>query len=118
MKKVVTAHNYVRTAFSPTKPGLTVPGQILPIRTILERFRRGQSVQSFAPVYNPDVPPGYENLDPIERIEAARAQANKVAAMRRSLAKKAAEATEQPVASEPPIQPVAQPVVPEPPMQP
>lgn len=90
MKKLVTAHNFVPRGFSPRekKPSLTVPGQVLPLRTVLERFRRGQSVQSFNPVYNEDFPPGYESLDKIERIEMARSAAADVQRMRRALADK------------------------------
>jgi len=87
-KKVITAHNFRRTGFEFSKSSLTVPGQVLPIRTVLDRFRRGQAIQSFNPVYNPEVPPGYEGLDKIERIEAAREQANKVARIRQALANK------------------------------
>jgi len=89
-KKVITAHNFVRKGYSPSekKPFLTVPGQVLPIRTVLDRFRRGQSVQSFNPVYNPDLPPGFENMDKIERIEAARVQAANVERIRRALSDK------------------------------
>lgn len=85
-KKVITAHNFVKQGFACEKPSLTIPGQILPVRTVLDRFRRGQSVQSFTPVYNPDIPPGIEYLSKIERIEAAREQAATVARMRQALA--------------------------------
>lgn len=106
-KKVVTAHNYVRSGYVfSDKPSLTVPGQVLPIRTVLDRFRRGQSVQSFNPVYNPDLPPGYESMDKIERIEAARAQAQKVARMRKALSDKQKRDNE-PTAPEPPSEPSA-----------
>jgi len=89
MKKVITAHNYVPKGYT-CKPSssLTVPGQVLPIRSVLDRFRRGQSVQSFTPVYNSDMPPGYESMDKIERIEAARAQKATVERMRQALAAK------------------------------
>lgn len=106
-KKLVTAHNYVRSGYVfSDKPSLTVPGQVLPIRTILDRFRRGQSVQSFTPIYNPDFPPGYEGMDKIERIEAARAQADNVARIRRALSDKK-KREEQPPAPPPPSPPPA-----------
>lgn len=107
-KKVITAHNYVRRGFEFKKPSLTVPGQVLPIRTVLDRFRRGQSVQSFNPVYNPDLPPGYEAMDKIERIEAARAQARNVARMRRALSEKQ-KSKEEPKALVPSSEPSALP---------
>lgn len=113
MKKVVTAHNYVRKGYPSEKPSLTIPGQVLPIRTVLDRFRRGQSVQSFAPVYNEEFPPGYEKLDQIERIEFAREQAKEVARQRRILQARDAEAKrkkEQAAENTPPAQP---PVAPE-----
>lgn len=103
-KKVITAHNYVRKGYVSHKPSLTVPGQVLPIRTVLDRFRRGQSVQSFNPVYNPDLPPGYESMDKIERIEAARAQSRTVARIRKALATQQAQQKESP-APEPPSSP-------------
>jgi len=109
-KKVITAHNFVRKGYSSEKPSptLTVPGQVLPIRTIMDRFRRGQSVQSFTPVYNPDLPPGFESMDKIERIEAARAQKASVERMRRALSEKQKRdsmPTAPVPASEPPVLP-------------
>lgn len=111
MKKVITAHNFVRKGYSPEKPSpsLTVPGQVLSIRTVLDRFRRGQSVQSFSPVYNPDIPPGFENMDKIERIEAARVQRSSVERMRKALSAKQKRDSMPPApvpASEPPALPL------------
>lgn len=105
-KKVITAHNFVLEPYRfSDKPSLTVPGQVLPIRTVLDRFRRGQSVQSFNPVYNPDLPPGFENMDKIERIEAARQQQAKVASIRKALSEKERRA-EMPVVPVPPSEPL------------
>lgn len=101
-KKIVTAHNYVRKGFISHKPSCTVPGQVLPMRTVLDRFRRGQGIQSFSGVYNPDIPPGIENLNKIDRIEAARAQANKVAQIRKALADKNKRDQETPAPEPPP----------------
>lgn len=55
----------------PRKP-MTIPGQVLPVRKILDRYRRGQSVTTFSSGYEPHLPAGVENLDKIERIELAR----------------------------------------------
>jgi len=90
MQKKITAHNYAHKGFEFTQPSVTVPGQVHSIKQILERFRRGQGVQSFPGVYNPEVPPGYETMDKIERIEAAREQAAKVSRMRADLLRKEA----------------------------
>lgn len=57
---------------------VTVPGQVFSIREIRARYQRGQAVQSFAGVYNPDFPPGYETMSKIERIEALRAVSQNV----------------------------------------
>lgn len=92
MKKVVTAHNYVRKGYTFEKPSLTVPGQTLPVRTVLDRFRRGQSVQSFTPVYNPEFPAGYERLNKLDRIDLAREQAAEVQRQRSILAARDAQA--------------------------
>lgn len=89
MQFKVTAHNYKRKGFSSNMPSITVPGQVVPVRRILERFRAGQSVQTFPAVYNPDLPPGYEKLDKIGKIEAAREQAEIVDSLRSRLQKQA-----------------------------
>jgi len=56
-------------------PGLTVPGQALAVRDILERYVRGRDVETFAGVYTDSdlVPDGWERMDEIERIEYTRA---------------------------------------------
>lgn len=90
-QKKFTAHNYTHRGFVTKLPSVTIPGQVMSLTQILDRFRRGQSVQSFPPVYNPEFPPGYEELSKIEKIELAREQSSKVNQMRRSLLQKAAD---------------------------
>lgn len=97
-KKIVTAHNFVPSGYECKKPGLTVPGQTLSLRSVLDRYRRGQSVQTFSPVYNPEMPVGYENLTKIEKIEMARQQPYHVARIRKALA-----AQEEQIQAESPV---------------
>lgn len=80
-----TQHNYVRRPYKPKGVSLTVPNQVHTVSQIAERFRRGQGVQAFPGVYNPELPPGLEKLDKIGRIEAAREAAANVAAIRQQL---------------------------------
>lgn len=97
MKKIVTAHNYERKGYSSNMPSLTVPGQVLSLRSIRDRFQRGQSVETFSSkaVYNESFPPGYESMDKIERIEAVRANASRISAMRNELSAKAKREAEK-----------------------
>lgn len=60
------------TGFVFQDPGLTVPGQVLDLRTIRDRYSRGQSVVSYPGEYDSPIPEGYENMTKIERIEFAR----------------------------------------------
>ena len=77
--------NYKTKGFTFNSPSLTVPGQVLSIKTIAERFRRGQGIQSYTPSYNPDIPPGIENLNKLERIDALRYAAKNVQNIRENL---------------------------------
>lgn len=80
-----TQSNYKTKGFTFTQKSLTIPGQVLSVKQIRDRYQRGQSVQSFAGVYNPDVPPGYEKMTKIERIEALRQVSSQVHTMRDTL---------------------------------
>jgi len=55
-------------------PSLTQPSQTLSLRTLIERYTRGQSVETFQPTYTDDtlIPDNYERLTEIERLEYAR----------------------------------------------
>jgi len=55
-----------------TLPSKTVPGQTLPIRTLVDRYRKGQDVPFFSGTYNdnPDFD-GFERLDSVERAQLA-----------------------------------------------
>ena len=51
----------------------TIPDMTLPLRTLLERYTRGQSVATFQPVYLGDEEfPDFERMTPQERVEYAR----------------------------------------------
>jgi len=77
--------------FKFTKPSLTIPGQVLTLRKILTRFRNGQGAQVYEGVYNPDVPPGIEKMDALDRADAAREMRAKVDSMRTRLARQEEE---------------------------
>lgn len=53
-------------------PGLTVPGQVLDLRTIRDRYARGQSVVSYPGEYDSPMPTGWEKMDKMQRIDFAR----------------------------------------------
>jgi len=58
---------------SNNSPSLTVPGQSQDIKTLIDRYVRGQNIATFNPIYDDDnnLPLGLENLSPIERIALA-----------------------------------------------
>jgi len=56
-----------------TLPSLTIPGQTLSLKELLEKYVRGQDVTVFEGVYNDDdIPDNLELMTEIERIDAAR----------------------------------------------
>lgn len=70
-----TAHSYKHSGYRPKDQlSLTVPGQVLSLKQIQERFRRGQSVnvKTYTPVYNPDFEPDVENMSVFDRMDKAR----------------------------------------------
>jgi len=73
MKKYVN-HSTVTPSKGYTFIGesLTTPGQVLSLRTIRERYSRGQSVVSYPGEYDSPLPPGYENLNRMEKLDFAR----------------------------------------------
>lgn len=54
------------------KPSLTVPGQTLSLKELLARYTRGQSVETFTPIYDDGYYPETDRMDKIEKIELAR----------------------------------------------
>lgn len=54
------------------KPSLTVPGQTLSLKELLNRFTRGQSVETFQPVYDDGYYPETDRLDKLEKLDLAR----------------------------------------------
>lgn len=91
MQKKITAHNYAHKGFCFTQPSMTVPNQVNSIGKVLERFQRGQGVQSFPGVYNPEFPPDFDKLDKIGKIEAAREMQKKASRMRSILQQREAD---------------------------
>jgi len=50
-----------------------IPGMTLPLKTLVDRFVRGQNVTTFEPVYLGDEEfPDVERMDPMERLDLAR----------------------------------------------
>lgn len=82
-----TQANYVPRGYRPaTKQlSLTQPGQVLSIRAIYDRFRRGQGVTTYQAGYNSDVPPGLENLNKLDRIDLMRQNSSNIAKIREVL---------------------------------
>lgn len=88
-KKSVTSHNYQPVAFKPAGKSQTVPGQILTLRQVVDRFRRGQNVQTFSGSYDANLPPGWENMDRLEKIDYQREHKSSVSRMCTALIDKA-----------------------------
>lgn len=55
-----------------TSPSVTIPGQTLSLRQLLDRYVRGQSVEVFEPVYDDTMPEGIEHMDKFDRLDMAR----------------------------------------------
>lgn len=94
--------NYLNHATAPrgkgyafTQESLTVPGQVLDLRTIRDRYSRGQSVVSYAGEYDSPLPPGYENMDKIQKLEYARQVKTNVEEIRKAVEEKERLATEK-----------------------
>lgn len=105
MKTYANHSNYVPSdGYAHTTPSLTVPGQVLELRQIRERYTRGQSVVSYPGAYDSPLPPGYENLSKIEKLEFARANKDSIENIRSGIiardAAKVAEAEEERIKKE------------------
>lgn len=58
-----------------TKPSLSIPGQTLSLEELIRRYTRGQSVETFAPVYHGDddlIPVNWERMSEMERLDLSR----------------------------------------------
>lgn len=55
-------------------PSMTVPGQTLPLRVLLDRYIKGGNVEVFQGVYDDDdnIPEGIERMDPQDKLSLAR----------------------------------------------
>jgi len=77
-----------------TKASLTVPGQTLSLKQILEKYVRGEHVEVFTPVFtDEDIPADLERMTEIDRLELARDIKEKIEVVQKASAKqqKAAE---------------------------
>lgn len=75
MSKVVNFQNYDHTAnqVQPSvKPSKTIPGQDMPIKTLVDRYVRGQHVETFAPTYTDDLDPVFFKMDKQDAAMTAR----------------------------------------------
>jgi len=81
--QMLGVHNKRQEQF--TNPHQTIPGQSVPLKTLLERYTLGQDVKTFAPEYDGtgDVPINIERMDPMERLDAARQIKEAIEAHRR-----------------------------------
>jgi len=61
-------------------PSKTVPGQTLSLKTLLERFTRGQGVETYTPIYDDSgtYPDNLERMDKMEKLELARGIKSKI----------------------------------------
>lgn len=74
---IINQHTYKhknhRTYETNGKPSLTIPGQTLSLKVLLERFTRGQHVETFTPVYDDgQFPPEIERMDKLDKLDYAR----------------------------------------------
>jgi len=74
-------------------PSKTVPSQVLPLRTLVERYMRGQSVETFGGTYSEDESfADLDRLDATERLDYLREQVKPaIERGRQTLAKKERE---------------------------
>lgn len=55
-----------------TRPSKTVPGQDMPIKELVDRYVRGQNVETFTPTYTDEIDPQYFKMDKQDAAMAAR----------------------------------------------
>jgi len=82
-----------------SKKSMTVPGQTLPLKELLARYRRGANVEIFEPQYtlDPDLD-GIETLSTIERAEYALEIKDSITSFRQNTTKQKQQVENQPVA--------------------
>lgn len=77
-------------------PSLTIPNQTMSIRTLLNRFTRGQSIATLTPIYQYDIAeepdnlialdlPDLDKLDKIERLQLAEELNDQIAYTRQNM---------------------------------
>lgn len=73
--KIVNFQNYDHAANLPepsVKPSKTIPGQDMAIKTLVDRYVRGQHVETFTPTYTEDIDPAFFKMDKQDAAMAAR----------------------------------------------
>lgn len=73
--KIVNFQNYDHAANLPepsVKPSKTIPGQDMAIKTLVDRYVRGQHVETFIPTYTEDIDPAFFKMDKQDAAMAAR----------------------------------------------
>lgn len=73
--KIINYRNYNpddHKAFISERPSKTVPGQDMPIRELVDRYVRGQNVETFTPTYTDEIDPTYFKMDKQDSAMAAR----------------------------------------------
>lgn len=61
-----------------TRPSKTVPGQDMPIKELVDRYVRGQNVETFTPTYTDEIDPQYFKMDKQDAAMAARTLAQTI----------------------------------------
>lgn len=59
-------------------PSKTVPGQDMPIKELVDRYVRGQNVETFTPTYTDEIDPQYFKMDKQDAAMAARTLARTI----------------------------------------
>lgn len=99
MNRLVNQRNYryshVRKGEDYTLPSLTVPDSVPTPRELLARFKRGENVAVFDPVFTDSefIPDDYERLDKQEKLDMARELKASIAAARARNTKPPGEAS-------------------------
>lgn len=97
-----------------TLPSMTVPGMVMPLRELIDRYVRGEHVEQFEPVFtdNQFIPDKLELMDVFDRAEYAKELKHSIALERERLGRKKAEKTKEPdpVPPAPPAPPAPDPV--------
>lgn len=99
---VVNHHNAVKMGLmNPIAevnfgPSLTVPGQTLSLKQLLQRYVRGDSIATFQPMFSDDLDvPDYEYMDELDRLDMAHQLKNVVNDTRETLTARQKERAEK-----------------------